>query len=109
MPQMHLKQLGITYNACGVLAKNRKTKQKSKGFIIHLLKRIRQKLAFHMIWLMEILRIYLKEHLLINNCVIRYLVLLRIRNMMDIKQVSLQMYVNFLIKSLQVIGLKVKL
>ena len=46
---------------------------------------------------------------LIKYCVIKHLILLKIRNMMDIKEVFLQWFINFLIKKLLVVLLKVKL
>ena len=43
-----------------------------------------------MTWLIEILTIYLEEQLLIKYNVIKYLILLKIQNVMDIKKVLLQ-------------------
>ena len=54
-------------------------------------------LVFNMTWLMEILKIQLEEQLLIKYCVIKHLRLLKIRNMMDIKGVILQWFINLLI------------
>ena len=53
-----------------------------------------RKLAFNMIWLMEILRIWLEEKLPIKYYVINHLLLLKIKNLMDIQEVLLQCY-NF--------------
>ena len=47
---------------------------------------------------MEILIIQLEEQLLIKYCVIKHLILLKIQNEMDIKEVLLQWLINFLIK-----------
>ena len=44
------------------------------------------KLAFNVTWLMEILRIYQEEQLLIKYYVIKCLILLKIQNMMDINK-----------------------
>ena len=59
MPEMHLKQSGFTYSACGPFTKNKERIQKSKktgdtSYItnMNLIKRI-----FNTIWLMEILKI----------------------------------------------------
>ena len=52
--------------------------------------------------LMEILKIQLEEQLLIKYCVIKHLRLLKIQNMMDIKGVILQWFINLLIKRLLV-------
>ena len=48
--------------------------------------------------LMEILKILLEEQFLIKYCVIKHLILLKIKNMMDIKGVLRQWFLNFLIK-----------
>ena len=52
---------------------------------------------------MEILKIYREEHLEIKYNMIK------IQNMMDIKEVLLQWLINFLIRSQQVVLLKMKL
>ena len=59
-----------------------------------------------MIWFMEILRTYVEQQLLVKYWVIKYLVLLKIQNMMDIKQVLLQWFINFLIKETSGSGIK---
>ena len=58
MPEMHLKQPGITYSACRTFTKN---KQKIKNLKKHEIQTIFTKmnlirLLFNMIWLMEILK-----------------------------------------------------
>ena len=58
--------------------------------------------------LMEILRIYLKEQLLEKHSVIKHLVLLKIQNMMNIKEVLRQWSTNVLIKKLPGVVLKIK-
>ena len=64
-----------------------------------------------MTWFMDVLKIYLEEQLqlLIKYYVIKNLTLLKIQNIKDIKDVLLQWFKNFLIKSRQVALLKVKL
>ena len=52
------------------------------------------KLAFSMTWHMEILEIYLEEQLLIKYYVIKHLILLKIRNKMDIEEVLLHWFVT---------------
>ena len=59
MPEMHLKQPGFTYSACGLFTKTRERIQKLKKHEIqaiftkmNLIKRV-----FNTIWLMEILKI----------------------------------------------------
>ena len=45
MPEMHLRQPGFTYSACGTFTKNKertqKLKNKQTGFMIYLSKRTR--------------------------------------------------------------------
>ena len=47
-----------------------------------------------MTWLMEILKIDFEEQLLIKHCVIKHLILLKILNIMDIKESLLQWILN---------------
>ena len=49
MPEMHLRQPGFTYSACGPFTKNKKRSKKSKetGYSRYI---------FNIIWLMEILK-----------------------------------------------------
>ena len=50
-----------------------------------------------------------KEELLISYYVTKHLILLKMQNMVDIKEVLFQWFINFSIRSLQVVDLKVKL
>ena len=59
-----------------------------------------------MTWLIEILKTWLEEQLLIKYCVIKHLILLRIQNMMNIKEILLQWSKNFLIKKTAGTGIK---
>ena len=59
-----------------------------------------------MTWLMKILNIWLEEQLLMKYCMIKHLILLKIQNMMDIKEVLLQWFINFLIKKTSGSGIK---
>ena len=52
----------------------------------------------HISWRMEILKISSEEQLLIKYCLIKHLILLKIRNMMNINVDLLQWSINFLIK-----------
>ena len=49
--------------------------------------------------LMKILRIHLKQQLPSKSYMIKHLILLKVKNMMDIKEFLLQRFVNFLIRS----------
>ena len=59
MLEMHLKQLGFTYNACEPFTKNKEKIQKFKetGNKTIFTKMNLIRLVFHMIWLKEILKI----------------------------------------------------
>ena len=63
MPEMHLKQPGFTYSACGTFTKNKerieKFMQTGNTDIIYRNQLIR--LAFNTIWLMVNQKIYQKE------------------------------------------------
>ena len=50
-------------------------------------------------WLIEILKIYSEEQLLIKHYAINHLILIRIQNMMDTKEVLLQCFTKILIKN----------
>ena len=101
MPEMHLKQPGFTYSACRTFTKNKEKINKIKetgdsGYIYEneLDKAcVQHDMAYgdFMIWLMK------------------HLILLRIRNMMDINVGFRRWFINFLIKKLLVEQLKMKL
>ena len=59
------------------------------------------KLVFNMILIMEILKIEIEEQLLIKHYMIKDIILLKIRNMIDINVSLPQWFINFLIKKLQ--------
>ena len=55
MPEMHLKQPGFTYSACGPFTKDKERKKQEKQTIFTKMNLIKH--AFNMIWLMGILKI----------------------------------------------------
>ena len=58
MPEMHLKQLGFTYSACGPFTKNKELKNLKKQEIRAIFTKMSLiKPTFGMIWLMEISKI----------------------------------------------------
>ena len=59
MPEMHLKQPGFTYSACGPFTKNKERIQNLKKQEIQAIftKMNLIRLVFNMIWLIEILKI----------------------------------------------------
>ena len=68
MPEMHLKQPGFTYIACGPFTKNKERIQSLKKQEIQaiFIKMNLIKHAFNMIWLMVILKIQREEQFLIK-------------------------------------------
>ena len=58
-PEIHLKQPGFTYSACGPFTKNKKRihKFKETGDTSYIYKMNLIKLVFNMIWFMKILKI----------------------------------------------------
>ena len=58
MPEMHLKQPGFTYSACGPFTENKKFKNLKKQEIQTIFTKINSiRLVSNTIWLMEILKI----------------------------------------------------
>ena len=111
MSEKHLRQLGFTYSACGSFTKNKeRTKKKKKKQLIQdvFIETKQMRIVFNTIWILEVLKIYLEEQLLIKYHVIKHSILLKIQNMREIIVDLLQWFTNFLIKTLQVVILKVK-
>ena len=109
MPERHLRQLRFTYSACRPFTKNKERMQKFKAAgnsryiyqteldiacVQHGLARGDFK---HL------------QRLLIKYYVIKHLILLKTLNMMNINVTWLYWFITFLIKSLQVVMLKVKI
>ena len=92
MPEINLRQPGFTYSACGSFTKNKERIKKIKEVSDSMIQEMFNEtnlivLAFNMIWLMEILKIYLEEQPLIKYCTFSHLILPKIQNMIDIKAV----------------------
>ena len=112
MSEKHLRQLGFTYSACGSFTKNKeRTKKKKKKQLIQdvFIETKQMRIVFNTIWILEVLKIYLEEQLLIKYHMIKHSILLKIQNIREIIVDLLQWFTNFLIKTLQVVILKVKL
>ena len=97
IPEMHLKQPGF------IKKKLLKTKKEFKNLKRKETQDIPTqisytKLVFNMIWLMETLNIYQEQHLQIKYYRIKHLILLKIQNTIDIKEVLLLRFLNVLIK-----------
>ena len=87
---------GFTYSACRPLPKNKERIQNLK----------KQEAQYaniktsYMEWLMDILQVYSEKQILIKYYVINHLILLKIQNMMDIKESLVSIVHTFLIKRL---------
>ena len=100
MPERHLRQAGFTYSVCGPITKNKERIQKFKEtrdsrYIYQ------NELIKACFWLIEILRIYLGDQLVIKYYMIKHLTFLKIKSMIDINVELLQWILNFFIKSFQ--------
>ena len=86
MSEIHLRQSGFTYSACGPFIKNKERIQKFKETMDsrYIYQNELDKACFQMAWFMEILKIFLEEQLLIEYYMIKHLILLKIQNMMHI-------------------------
>ena len=87
MPELHLKQPGFTYSACGPFTKNKEKIQKYKetGDTNYIYKNELDKPCFQHDMAYEIFKIEQEEQLLIKFELIKHLILLKILNMTDIK------------------------
>ena len=87
MPEMHLKQPGFTYSACGPFTRNKEFKNLCKQEIQIISIKINCiKLVFNMIRLMENTKTYKKEYNQIKSEKTKLLRLQTIQIMMDIKE-----------------------
>ena len=107
MPEMHLKKPGFAYSACGPFTKNKERIQEFKetGDTNNIYKNELDKACFQH----DIAYGNFKDlaRRTVSGKVLRdkYLILLKILNMMDIKVCLLLWFINFLIKSLQAVVL----
>ena len=83
MPEMHLRQPGFMYRACGPFTKNKERIQKKRRFTWDLIRTG-------------------------SDFVIKHLIVLIIRDMIDINVYLLDWFINLLITSLLVVMLKAK-
>ena len=112
MPELHLKQLGFTYSACGPFLRYKKRIQKIKETrdTKYIYKNELDKACFQH----DIVYGYFKDstkRTTSDNFLrefFNFLKLQAIQNMMDIKEVLFLWFINFLIKSQQIVVLKMK-
>ena len=101
MPEMHLKQPGFTYSACGpfTINKERIPKFRETGDTNYIYKNELDKACFQHDMACGDFKDLKKEHFLTKFYEIKHLILLKILNMMGIKEELLLWFINFLIKS----------
>ena len=97
MSEMHLRQPGFTFSACGPFTKNKERilKFTEKGDWRYIYQKELHKVAFNMTWLMYILRIYLEGQHLMKHYVIKHFNLLKILSKLDIKKFLLHWFIFF--------------
>ena len=100
MPEMYLRQPGFTHSTCGPFTKNKEKLQKFKELLN--LKQTIDKACFQPDITCGVFKDLPEKRLLIKYY-IKHLILLKIRNLMDIKEVLLQWFINLWIRSLQVV------
>ena len=101
IPEMHLKQPGFSYNACGPFTKNKERIQKFKetGDTSYIYKNKLDKACFQHDMAYGNFKDLSRRTALIKFSEIKHLILLKVLNMMDIKEDLLLRFINFLIKS----------
>ena len=114
MPEMHLKQPGFTYNACGSFTKNKEKIQKFMKIkdSRYIYKNELDKACFQHDLAYGDFKDLAKRTASDKVSRVKLLILLKIENMMDMTEVLLLWFLNFLIKStlnLQIVVLKIKL
>ena len=113
MPEIHLNTFNswITYSAYGPFTKNKGRTPNFKGTADsrYIFQNELAKACFQHARLMEILKIQLEKQLLIKYDVIKNLILLKIRNMIDINVDLLQWSTSILIKRILVMASKMRI
>ena len=102
VPEMHLRQSGFTYSACGPFTKNKQRIQKFKetGDSRYIYQNELDKACFQHDMTYGDFKDLIGRATSITNCSMKRLVLLKIQTMIDIKEVLLQWSTNVLIKKL---------
>ena len=96
MPEIHLKQLGFTYNAYRTLIKKKSQMQKFREKADSKIKHYS-----NFIWLMMVLKISLEEQLSIKFHMIKHLKFIVIIYVANIKDDLLQSFIKLLMKNLK--------
>ena len=102
VPEMHLRQSGFTYSACGPFTKNKQRIQKLKetGDSRYIYQNELDKACFQHDMTYGDFKDLIGRAASITNCLMKRLILLKIQTMIDIKEVLLQWSTNVLIKKL---------
>ena len=102
VPEMHLRQSGFTYSACGPFTKNKQRIQKLKetGDSRYIYQNELDKACFQHDMTYGDFKDLIGRAASITNCSMKRLILLKIQTMIDIKEVLLQWSTNVLIKKL---------
>ena len=105
MPEMHLKQPGFSYTACGPFTKNKKKiwKLKETWDKSYIYKTELDKACFQHDMTYRDFKDLKRRAALDKILRDKDLILLKILNLMDIKEELLLWFINFLIKSPQVV------
>ena len=100
MPEMHLRQPRFMYNACGLFTKNKEIikKIKESGDLRYIYQNKLDKTCFQLDMAYGDFKDLNRRTAANKVYVIKHLVLLKIRNMMDINVDLRQWSINFLIK-----------
>ena len=100
MPEVHLRHPRFANSTCGTFTKNKQKYKKLKKHEIYdiFLKTNKTKPAFSMIWLMDDLKNYLEDQLLIKCFLIKYLMFLKIQSMVDATFDLLPRFTSFLLE-----------
>ena len=111
MPKMHLRQPGFTYNAFEPFTKNKERIQKFKetGYSRYIYQNELDKASFQQDMAYGDFKDLTTRTVLIKYCIIKYLILLKIWNMMRIKGILFQWFISFLIKNFLVMVLKMRI
>ena len=101
MPEMHLKQPGFSYSACGPFTKNKERIKKFKetGDISYIYKDELNKACFQHDMASGDFKDLARRTASDKVLRVKHLILLKILNMMDIKEALLLWFSNFFIKS----------
>ena len=96
MPEMHLKQPGFTYSACGPFTKNKERIQKFKetGYTKYIYRNELDKACFQHDMAYEDFKYLAKRTASDKVLRDKTLILLKTRNMMDIKEVLLLWFIK---------------